>query len=336
MKSAMKPIRLLACAAMFAALSVPLHANDSEAAINLGGIELVANKSISMDSEDLYISKDEVRVRYRYTNHSAKDLELTISFPLPLIKAADEEDYSAQAVPDFTQLKFQTTVAGKPVKLAMVKRAELKGKDVTQRLQQLGWPLEWITGSGEEPRFVRKLTAAQKATGVAEGLLRKAENGEHFPTWDLATHVTRKQLFPAGKSVEVTHRYAPMIGGSVAGSLYPEVRKEFPGNINQYCIDKSFLAAFDKKVAVQRQNPDAPMAYSETWIGYILSSGRNWRGPIKDFRLVVDKGKAENMVSFCMTGVKKISLTQFEVRRTNFEPKGDLEVLIVEWPSNDM
>lgn len=327
----MRKTTLLAAAVL--ALAAPLHANDSEAAINLGGIELVANKSISMDSEDLYISKEEVRVRYRYTNHSAKNLELTISFPLPAIKAEDEEIYGMQAIPDFTQLKFQTTVDGKPVKLTMVKRAELKGKDVTQRLQQLGWPLEWITGSGEEPRFVRKLTAAQKAAGVAEGLLRKAENGEHFPTWDLATHVTRKQLFPAGKSVEVTHRYAPMIGGSVAGSLYPEVRKNYPGNLTQYCIDKSFLAAFDKKVAVQLKNPDAPMAYSETWIGYVLSSGRNWRGPIKDFRLVVDKGKPENMVSFCMTGVKKISPTQFEVRRTNFEPKGDLEILIVEWPS---
>lgn len=323
-------------AAALIAIAAPLHANDSEAAINLGGIELVANKSISMDSEDLYISAAEIRVKYRYTNHSAKNLDLTISFPLPPIKADDEEMYGMQPIPDFTQLKFQTTVGGKPVKLTMVKRAEHKGRDVTLRLQQLGWPLEWITGAGEEPRFVRKLTAAQKAAGVAEGLLRKAENGQHFPTWDLATHVTRKQLFPAGKSVEVTHRYAPMTGGSVAGSLYPEVRKNYPGSLTQYCIDKSFLTAFDKKIAIQRNNPDAPMAYSETWIGYVLSSGRNWRGPIKQFRLVVDKGKAENMVSFCMNGVKKISPTQFEVRRTNFEPKGDLEILIVEWPSNEM
>ncbi len=318
------------------ALAVPALANDSEAAINLGGIELVQNQFVSMDSEHLYISKEEVRVRYRYTNHSAQNLELTISFPLPAIKAADEESYGDQAIPDFTKLAFQTTVNGKPVKFQLLKRAEIKGKDVTQRLQQLGWPLEWITGSGEEPGFVRKLPPAQKTARMAEGLLRKTEGGTYFPTWDVITHVTRKQLFPAGKSVGVTHRYAPMIGGSVAGSLMPGVRQEFPGNITQYCIDKAFLVAFDKKVAVQLKNPDAPMAYSETWIGYVLSSGRNWRGPIKQFRLVVDKGKAENMVSFCMTGVKKISPTQFEVRRTNFEPKGDLEILIVEWPSNDM
>lgn len=330
----MRTTTLLAAAAL--ALAVPALANDSEAAVNLGGIELVANQAVSMDSEDLYISKDEVRVRYRYTNRTARDVELTISFPLPLIKAADEEVYGMQSIPDFAGLKFQTTVDGKPVKLTMVRRAEIRGKDVTQRIQQLGWPLEWITGSESEPDFVRKLTPAQKSARAAEGLLRKLDNGEYRPTWDLATHVTRKQLFPAGKSVQVTHSYAPMTGGSVAGSLYPEVRKEFPGNITQYCIDKAFLAAFDKKVNARRNDDSVPMAYSETWIGYVLSSGRNWRGPIKDFRLVVDKGKAENMVSFCMNGVKKISPTQFEVRRTNFEPKGDLEILIVDWPSNEM
>lgn len=318
-------------------LTVPALGNDSEAAINLGGIELVQNRTVSMDSEDLYISKEEVRVRYRYTNHSAKDVELTVSFPLPLVRADDEAAvYGDSAIPDFTSLKFHTEVDGKPVSFTIRKRAELKGKDVTQRLEQLGWPLEWITGTGDEPGFVRKLSPAAKAKGLAEGLLHKTENGEYLPTWDVATHVTRKQLFPAGRSVVVTHRYAPMIGGSVAGSLLPELRKEYPGNIKQYCIDNAFLAAFDRKVAAQRQNPDAPMPYSETWIGYVLSSGRNWLGPIKDFRLVVDKGKPENLVSFCMSGVKKISPTQFEVRRKNFEPKGDLEILIVEWPSTEM
>lgn len=315
------------------ALAAPVRANDSEAAVNVGGIELVANKSISMDSEDLYISEKEVRVRYRYTNRSSKDQELTISFPLPPIRAADEEKYGSTAIPDYAQLKFVTTVNGKPVKFQVLRRAELKGKDVTQRLTQLGWPLDWITGTGEEPAFVKRLTPAQLQAGVREGLLRREDHGMHFPTWDVVTHVTRKQAFPAGKTVEVTHRYAPMLGGSVAGSLDPAVRKVDSGTVEHYCIDQTFLTAFDKKVAVRLKNPDAPMAYSETWIGYVLSSGRNWRGPIKDFRLVVDKGKPENLLSFCMSGVKKISPTQFEVRRKNFEPKGDLEILIVEWPS---
>lgn len=316
------------------ALSAPLRANDSEAAVHLGGIELVANQHVSMDAEDLYISQREVRVRYRFTNHSDRDLTLTISFPLPPVRAADEERYSSSGIPDFSALKFQTTVDGKPVRLAMHKRAELNGKDVTERLVKLGWPLEWMKGSGDEPAFIKALTPAQLAAGLREGLLRREDHGAHFPTWDVVTHVTRQQTFPARRTIEVTHRYAPMIGGSVAGSLFPAVRGEYPGIVKQYCVDKAFLAAFDKKVAARMKGPAAPMAYSETWIGYVLSSGRNWRGPIKEFRLVIDKGKPENLVSFCMAGVKKISPTQFEVRRRNFEPKGDLEILIVEWPNS--
>lgn len=316
-------------------LALPARANDSEAAVNLGGIELVANRHVSMDSEDLYISEQEVRVRYVYTNHSDKDLELTISFPLPAVRAAEVEAYSYTGIPDFSTLEFVTTVDGRPVKLAMMKRAEVNGRDVTQRLQQLGWPLDWIDGSGDVPDFVNKLKPAEQKAYAKEGLLRATENGNFYPTWDVVTHVTRKQVFPAKRSVVVTHRYAPMIGGSVAGTLFPELRKEYPEHLKTYCIDKGFLAAFDRKFAERKQQPDAPMAYSETWIGYVLSSGRNWRGPIKDFRLVVDKGRPENLVSFCMDGVKKISPTRFEVRRKNFEPKGDLEILIVKWPSVD-
>jgi hypothetical protein len=64
-------------------------------------------------------------------------------------------------------------------------------------------------------------------------------------------------------------------------------------------------------------------------IGYILTTGGNWRSPIGDFRLVVDKGAAANLVSFCGEGVRKISPTRFEIRHTNWRPDRDLKVLIV-------
>lgn len=325
---------LLAMTAL--ALAVPVLGNDSEAAVSLGGIELVENRDISMDSEDLFISKEQVRVRYRYTNHSDRDQTLVIAFPLPPVKADDEAIYGDRMIPDFSTLKFETTVDGKPVQLQLVKRAEIAGRDITARLQELGWPLEWITGSGEPPAFLKGISAPQAARLAAEGLLRKDDRGHLWPAWDVASHVTRKQLFPAHRTVEVTHRYAPMIGGSVAGTLLPSIRSEYPEHLKRYCIDKAFLRGFDARLAARLKNEPDQMGYSETWIGYILSSGRNWRGPIGSFRLVVDKGRPENLVSFCMNGVRKISPTQFEVRRTNFEPKGDLDILIVEWPSNAM
>ena len=65
-------------------------------------------------------------------------------------------------------------------------------------------------------------------------------------------------------------------------------------------------------------------------VEYILTTGANWAKPIGDFRLVVDKGKPGNLVSFCGEGVRKISPTQFEMRKRNWRPTRDLEVLILE------
>jgi hypothetical protein len=44
---------------------------------------------------------------------------------------------------------------------------------------------------------------------------------------------------------------------------------------------------------------------------------------------VVDKGAAANVFSFCASGVRKISPTEFEVRHTNFTPTSDISILIL-------
>jgi hypothetical protein len=73
------------------------------------------------------------------------------------------------------------------------------------------------------------------------------------------------------------------------------------------------------------------MRYSEVWIGYVLKTGANWKGPIGDFHVVIDKGKPDSLVSVCGQDVRKVSFTQFEMRRTNFTPRSDLDILIIDW-----
>jgi hypothetical protein len=162
-----------------------------------------------------------------------------------------------------------------------------------------------------------------------------------LPNWNVQTSVVREQVFPAHATVHVSHRYAPNVGGSVGGLLSHFGEKEFKDETARYaakyCTDAGFMAGFRKreKQEAAKSNKEWYSGYGETWIGYVLSSGANWRGPIGDFRLVVDKGLPNNIVSFCMDGVKKISSTEFEVRKTNFEPKQDLNILIVQWFSDD-
>jgi hypothetical protein len=88
----------------------------------------------------------------------------------------------------------------------------------------------------------------------------------------------------------------------------------------KYCIDADFLAALAKA----RRS-----AFSQQRIEYVLKTGANWAGPIKDFRLIVDKGSPNNLVSLCGQDVRRIGPTQFEMRKSDFIPQQDLAVLIL-------
>jgi len=64
-------------------------------------------------------------------------------------------------------------------------------------------------------------------------------------------------------------------------------------------------------------------------LSYILTTGANWAKPIADFKLTVERDAGE-LVSFCWDGeVKKISPTRFEMRKKNFLPKRDLDLIFV-------
>jgi len=63
-------------------------------------------------------------------------------------------------------------------------------------------------------------------------------------------------------------------------------------------------------------------------IEYDLAAGASI-APIKDFRLVVDKGKPDRIVSFCLDNLKRISPTAFEMRAADFTPRGMLKILLV-------
>ena len=144
--------------------------------------------------------------------------------------------------------------------------------------------------------------------------------------------MTRRQVFPAGRSVRVEHTYVPYTGGSVGGYLDPQYRNQddFAAYRRRYCVDSAFLAGLDRRMRQGRTSAGG-LRYSEVWLSYVLSSGANWAGPIGEFRLVVDKGKRDSLVSFCGEGVRKLDQTRFEMTKRNFVPKGDLDVLLVDF-----
>ena len=57
--------------------------NDSSAELAAGGLVFTKNLNVEMQSEDLYLSAKEVRVRYRFFNKSDSDVVTTVAFAMP-------------------------------------------------------------------------------------------------------------------------------------------------------------------------------------------------------------------------------------------------------------
>ena len=72
--------------------TAPGRANNSTAEVALGGLTLTKSAAISMDSEDLYLSRDLVRVKYRFTNTTDAPIDTLVAFPLPDISPGTEGD----------------------------------------------------------------------------------------------------------------------------------------------------------------------------------------------------------------------------------------------------
>jgi hypothetical protein len=328
--------RMILAAAAALVLAAPALANDSSAELKQGGLVLVRNPGVEMRAEDLYISPTAVKVRYRFLNTTGRDRRVLVAFPMPNITVEGPDDNIATPSDDPENfLKFSTKVDGRPVKAEIEQRVVSKGVDYTAYLKSLGVPLApHLQASGAAlDRLPKPVQTHLLKIGLAIPDDYDAGKGwEHHlqPTWTLRTAYYWEQLFPAGRELAVAHDYTPSVGETSGTALESDDFRTSPDYRRmkaKYCIDDAFLAAVAK--AKRAAGPDR-QAYFEKRIDYVLSSGGNWKSPIGEFRLVVDKGRADALVSFCMDGVTKISPTAFEVRKTGFRPRQDLSILILE------
>jgi hypothetical protein len=309
-------------------------ANDSSAELALGGLTFTKNADVSIESEELTINLETVSVRYKFLNHSAKPVTLTVAFPLPDIDLADDRNLALPAQDPLNYVGFSTKVDGKSVTFVTNQRAFLNGKDVTANLVEMAIPLLPV---GPTQLKINELPQVTRDRALADGLLvQSGTNDKGLPlydaTWTLKTSVVRQQTFPPGKPVSVEHRYRTSVGLSFDSVLRQSLRqsKALQADVQRYrasyCVDDDFLKRFDGLAAAGKATKAGIL---ERRISYVLKTGANWAGPIKDFHLIVDSGRADRIVSFCGQGIQKISETQSELRATDFTPNQDLNILIV-------
>jgi hypothetical protein len=324
--------RALLLAALIGVAAVQAaRANDSSAEKAAGGLVLRQAADIDMVSEDLFVSPAQVRVHYVFRNRSARPVATIVAFPMPDRDMAYEMESEVAYPAD-----FHTLVDGRPVRMSVERKAMVGRVDQSAALARLHVPI--APPAGESANFVADLIArlprADRARLARLGLIDaesfSAAHGQIVPSWTVRETWYWRQTFPAGRALDVRHSYTPGVGGTAGVPLATlDYRNGENGRQEQaeFCTDREFLAAIDRMTQrAEQQHGNYPM---EQRLRYILTTGGNWRAPIGDFHMVVDKGRADAVMSFCGEGVTRISPTRFEVRHRNWRPNRDLAVLIV-------
>ena len=325
---------IIAAAACWDIAASPSSANDSSAELSVGGLTFTRNADVSIESEELVVALDAITVRYTFLNQSSRPVTLNVAFPLPDIDFADAANIAFPAGDPLNFVGFSTKVDGKPISFNTSQQAFLDSKDVTAKLAEMGIPLFPI---GAQQIKISELPQKTRERAIAEGLIvESGTNDKGVPlydaTWKLRTSVVRQQTFPPGKPVSVEHRYRSSVGVGFDSVLRKGLRqnKAMAAEVQRYkttfCIDDDFLQRLD---ALEASDKVKKAGMIERRISYVLKTGANWAGPIKDFHLIVDKGQAGNIVSFCGQGIKRLSATQFELRAADFTPTQNLDVLIL-------
>lgn len=320
--------------ALLAAAPLPALANDSTAELGTGGIILSRTDIVTMDKEVLNISEDEVTVDYVFRNQSDEDVETLVAFPMPNIEG---NPWWMPAIPqdgDNNFLGFEVTIDGEPAIIHLEQRAFAVGVEVTEELRRHQVPM--YPGGEEAYKALEQLPDDVAEDWRMRGMLVIDEyddgNGmqqHRSPFWQLKSTFWWNATFPAGKPVEVSHRYKPSVGGTAGLTFFYDGK--FDGTFKdyeaKYCIDDAFKRAVIKAA---KNNPDGYPQLYETRISYVLTTGGNWGGStIGDFTLTVDKGDTRNLVSFCGTGIKKIGQTTFQMKAMDYYPAKDVDILLL-------
>jgi hypothetical protein len=341
----MKLIHALACVLVLAPL--PAMANDTTAQLGTGGLVFVTNEDIEMQSEDLSVSAEQVKVVYKFHNKSDQDQHILVAFPMPDIKGDGDFMVGIPTEDPENIFGFQTTFNGKPVDAVLHQYAFVNNIDYSQELKAMGIPL--IPYGQQTLAALNALSDADKAKLFGEGLVvpmeYDADDGpkvDTTPMWTLRSAYSWEATFEAGKDADVVHTYKPSIGGTVVASFMPSTDDStyWEGQLatyqKKYCVDDDLIAAIKKQGTTTDGYTTYP--FTESWISYIWSTGNNWFGPIGKFSLTVDKGDEANLVSFCGDGVKKIGPTTFQMTTTDWSPpyEDELEVLLLVHNDNMM
>jgi Domain of unknown function (DUF4424) len=323
----MRTIAATTLATILALVPVRGEANDSSAELSAGSIELVPNWDIVIDREDLYLAPDLVGVRYIFRNTSDSPVAILVAFPLPDIDMSELFEVPVD-IPEPNNdnfVDFELAVNGEPVEVLVDQRASSLGVDRTELLAEHAIPLNPF--SKDTHVALEMIDPETRAEFERLGIGHAYEPHEPLmPFWTLHTVFYWEQEFLPQTETVIEHRYRPVVGSGFFGT-YVFDTEDPEDYVGRYCIDSSTQSGIRNRIA------DSGGDYLiEHRLSYILSTARNWQGPIGTFHLVIDKLDPSWLVSVCRDGLAKTSPTRFEFLASDYLPDQDLEILFLEPP----
>jgi hypothetical protein len=350
----------------FLSLCLCLLANDTTATIVGGKITYTQTDDISIEEEELHISIHQIHVFYRFLNHAKKAITTHVAFPLPPsplrlgeitiddIPGWDESYYAYHYLSEGTNalhpaakenleykafINFKRTENGKEgVSNYRIQAIDRTGKDITTLLKNQNIPVSalYVSDFTSTPLPSQQPELQQKLRKL--GLL--AKNG-YTVLWQVYTTYFWQQTFEPGKITAVTHSYRPRAGHhhirGPAGTQdinkleiihrnYTPSGKPESMKILDFCPTKAqqecLLSWFNKGLLSGLNNL--------TEVRYILSTGGNWKGPIKKFKLRITPPHQSCLVLCCFpSALTKNKQGIYTAEIKNFKPTSELKVLFV-------
>lgn len=342
-------MRFLITALSLLTAAVPAFANDGFGGLTATGLTFGQTDKVAMESEDLFIGLDRITVDYVFRNIATSDVTGEVIFPLPPVSLGQlwNMDFNLPDDPgQMDLLNFTITVDGQSVTPGIDRVAvmttdwwdmqpgaaqyDTPGTDVTATLDRLGIPvtldLDQVDAAlrGLTPEQRKELTDA----GLADFTMDGGVVGDILPNWSIMIRYHWTQTFPAGASLKVSHGYDNRPPGGLFGWNHPPTEDYEQELVRQYCIDDGTSKALVKRLQITDPNGETYAMGTAYYIAYVLRTANSWAGPIGRFRLTLDKGAPDNVISLCADGLEKTGPTTFVMEKTTYSPEADLHVLI--------
>jgi hypothetical protein len=291
------------------------------------------------DTSRVFPEWDESYRAYSYLAENIKNPEEQLATNSPLAQSLSQSSF----------VNFKRTIDGETYGYNYTIQAiDSSGNDITDLLEKNEIPLSstYLSGFMDEPVLEKKPSLKKKL----EDLKLLTDKG--LPNWQTKTTYFWHQTFKPNSTTTVTHSYKPYVGhhwlqGSVPVKFLDDLKIDHrdllpTGEVEQkslkdFCPSeaqtKDILQMFSPEMAKQHKDvvSDSGITYRIKEIRYILSTGGNWKGPIKKFHLEIIPPTQKCLVLCCFEGkLEQDKNGHYVAEIIDFKPTSELRVLFVD------